>query len=130
MKCEHAIETTPHGARCDLNGKIYSPGSCKNCKSNTAAGEWPIVLLTINAAPLPSPAPVQPIPRNQWPFAAKVAYMARSYTDKGVGDTIARLAEKMGAAWLAKEYEALTGKVCGCGSRQIFLNQKYPYQQE
>jgi hypothetical protein len=79
---------------------------------------------TLTATP---PAPVQPVPRSSWPVAAVLASMARKQGDKGVGDTIARLAQTLGAAWMAKEFTALTGVKCGCGDRRRFLNERYPY---
>lgn len=73
------------------------------------------------------PVPVQPVPRDKWPIGAVLASMARTSDDKGVGDTIARLAAKMGAAWAAKEFEKISGVPCGCVDRRAHYNSKYPY---
>lgn len=77
--------------------------------------------------PSPPPAPIQPIPYADWPAAAKIVHMLRNSSDKGVGDTMERIAARMGAAWVASRYEALTGLSCGCSSRRDKANALYPY---
>lgn len=47
--------------------------------------------------------------------------------DKGVGDTLERVIKKTGLASLAKGYEKITGKPCGCLARRDRLNSEYPY---
>ena len=74
-----------------------------------------------------APAPIQPIPYEDWPMAARVVRMMRNASDKGVGDTLERIAARMGAAWVAERYEALTGRSCGCNSRRDKANALYPY---
>jgi hypothetical protein len=44
----------------------------------------------------------------------------------GLGDTIADLARLTGMDKVAKGYEQLTGKSCGCEQRQAKLNQLFP----
>lgn len=51
-----------------------------------------------------------------------------SKSSRGLGDTIAKFAEKTGLDKLAKRYEAKTGKPCGCKRRRDKMNQKYPYK--
>jgi hypothetical protein len=46
---------------------------------------------------------------------------------QGLGDTIASLATLTGLNQLAKTYEQVTGKPCGCKERQALLNQWLPY---
>jgi hypothetical protein len=46
---------------------------------------------------------------------------------KGLGDTLARLFERTGVGALAKRYERLRGKPCGCKKRQAALNRLVPY---
>ena len=75
----------------------------------------------------PPTAPVQPVPIESWPMAARVVRMMRNASDKGVGDTLERIAAIMGAAWVAERYEALTGRSCGCNSRRDKANALYPY---
>ena len=41
---------------------------------------------------------------------------------KGLGDTVQKIAKKVGADKIAKTYEKVTGKPCGCGNRQDTLN--------
>jgi hypothetical protein len=45
----------------------------------------------------------------------------------GLGDTVADLAHLTGMDQLAKSYEQVTGKSCGCKGRQEKLNQLFPF---
>ncbi len=47
---------------------------------------------------------------------------------RGLGDTIAKIAERTGLAKVAKVFERVTGKGCGCGKRQEALNKLVPYE--
>lgn len=62
-----------------------------------------------------------------WPFWAITISKKKIDTDQGVGDTLKRLIEKTGSDKIARAFEKLTGKVCGCTNRQEHLNRKYPY---
>jgi len=46
---------------------------------------------------------------------------------KGLGDTVQKIAKKIGADKIAKTYEKVTGKSCGCSKRQDTLNRVFPY---
>lgn len=46
---------------------------------------------------------------------------------RGLGDTIAKITHATGLDVLAKTYTAITGKPCGCASRQEALNKLFPY---
>ena len=46
--------------------------------------------------------------------------------DMGLGDVVQRLAGKMGGEWLAKTYEAVLGKSCGCVHSAATLNEWFP----
>jgi len=46
---------------------------------------------------------------------------------KGLGDTIANITHATGLDKLAELYTKITGKPCGCGSRQEYLNKLFPY---
>lgn len=46
---------------------------------------------------------------------------------RGLGDTVAKLAKCIGADKVAKVYEQVTGRPCGCADRQAKLNQLVPY---
>lgn len=50
--------------------------------------------------------------------------------DRGVGDTIARVIGPMGGDAFKRWYKRITGEDCGCGDRQAWLNQRYPYSNE
>lgn len=43
--------------------------------------------------------------------------------EKGLGDYVAAMLNAIGGDHLAKLYERLTGKRCGCKKRQAWLNQ-------
>jgi len=45
---------------------------------------------------------------------------------QGLGDTVADLTHLTGLDQLAKSYEQLTGKCCGCEERKEYLNQLFP----
>ncbi|HZL36329.1 MAG TPA: hypothetical protein VFC78_13505 [Tepidisphaeraceae bacterium] len=46
---------------------------------------------------------------------------------RGLGDTLAAVAEATGVARLAQRLEQITGKDCGCRQRQERLNAAVPY---
>lgn len=46
---------------------------------------------------------------------------------KGFGDTVHKAAKLIGADKVAKTYEKVTGKPCGCQERRDSLNRKFPY---
>jgi len=45
----------------------------------------------------------------------------------GLGDTVAKITHATGLVKLAELYTQITGKDCGCKSRQEFLNKLFPY---
>lgn len=45
----------------------------------------------------------------------------------GFGDTIAKITHTTGLDKLAEAYTNITGKPCGCQSRQEALNKLFPY---
>lgn len=48
--------------------------------------------------------------------------------DAGLGDTFQRIADAVGATFVTKQVEKITGKDCGCAKRQAWLNEKVPYR--
>lgn len=46
---------------------------------------------------------------------------------RGLGDVLAAVFKATGAAKLAKAYERVTGKPCGCAQRQAALNKAVPF---
>ena len=71
------------------------------------------------------PAPIQPIPREQWPLAARVLARLAKEGDKGLGDTVERLASMVGGE-MYKRLAKRAGIDCGCAGRQATMNAKYP----
>ena len=51
----------------------------------------------------------------------------KTTVSRGLGDTVAKAIEDTGLIKLAVLYERLTGKPCGCKSRQEALNKLVPY---
>ncbi|HEX4795513.1 MAG TPA: hypothetical protein VH370_17105 [Humisphaera sp.] len=47
---------------------------------------------------------------------------------RGLGDTVARIANAIGANKAAKMYEHISGHDCGCGKRKSRLNELVPYK--
>ncbi len=81
------------------------------------------------AATLPVEIP-KPIPREQWPRAARLIAWRKRDGETGVGDTLARILGNVGADGLAHWYEKITGHDCGCANRQAKLNAIFPYLKE
>jgi hypothetical protein len=76
--------------------------------------------------PVAPPAPLQAVPRDQWPIGFKfIGSFAKVPPDKGVGDTAKRLLGEKGE-WFKREMKK-HGIDCGCSARQIEWNLKYPY---
>ncbi len=48
---------------------------------------------------------------------------------RGFGDTVEKVAKFVGADKVAKKYEKVTGKPCGCSERRDKLNRIIPYKQ-
>lgn len=46
---------------------------------------------------------------------------------RGLGDTVAKITHATGLVKLAELYTQITGKDCGCKSRQEALNKLFPY---
>jgi predicted O-methyltransferase YrrM len=76
----------------------------------------------------PAAPPVQAVPRSQWPLLLRPVELLASHRDMGIGDTLHRCLERLGAGTLAEWYTKLTGSDCGCGDRQRKLNAMYPYE--
>ena len=46
--------------------------------------------------------------------------------DRGLGDTVARVARATGIAAVARTVERVTGRPCGCAGRRVALNARFP----
>ena len=75
-----------------------------------------------------SAPPPQPVPREQWPLWTRFVAPRAKPSDRGVGDTVARLLGEYGEAFKRemKKHEI----DCGCSARQAEWNAKYPYSWE
>ena len=49
---------------------------------------------------------------------------------KGLGDTVEKISKTVGADKVAKVYEKVTGKSCGCAARRDKLNRVFPYNKQ
>ena len=67
------------------------------------------------------------LPPRPWPLWARALARRRVAGERGVGDTLARLLNGVGAARAAAVYERLVGKTCGCKDRQQWMNEQWPY---
>ena len=67
-----------------------------------------------------------PIPREQWPRSVRLLERLASPSDKGIGDTIARLTGAVGGDIFKKWYKRIMKSDCGCGDRQARLNRLFP----
>lgn len=66
------------------------------------------------------------VPPERWPKWAAVVARMRSATDAGVGDTVQRIAAKVGGERY-KAWRKRIGMPCGCSARQEKFNALYPY---
>lgn len=54
--------------------------------------------------------------------------LRRADRSAGLGDSIKKLADATGVSQLARAYERVTGRSCGCEERRQKLNQRFPYE--
>ena len=67
--------------------------------------------------------------RNKPGYFAAYHKGAKQRSDRGLGDTIARITHATGIDRLAKMLASAIGKDCGCSERQERLNQAVPYRE-
>ena len=82
----------------------------------------------IKSGPIPAP-PVenkQPRPVSDWPFWARLVARRKRAGEKGVGDTVQRLASRLGGEGYKRLRKRL-GIPCHCPQRQAALNAEFPY---
>lgn len=85
----------------------------------------PAPRLPTKSEAFPDPLP-DPLPRAEWPFIVRTIARLRGDDHRGVGDTLARAFELMGAD-VVKEALKGVGADCGCARRQAWLNARFPY---
>jgi hypothetical protein len=73
----------------------------------------------------PSP---RPVPRDEWPAWVRGVASRRKEGEAGVGDTLARLFNPLGAGDAYKAMRKMLGMPCSCERDQERLNTLYPYQ--
>lgn len=64
--------------------------------------------------------------RSGWPMWATMVAVARTTEDRGVGDTVKRIASIVGAERF-EQIAANLGMPCHCTKRQSKWNKMYPY---
>lgn len=90
----------------------------------------------VGVCPLGRWEPASPAPRESgeafanWPWLVRRVAALRAPGDRGLGDTIARHLNSLGAGALKWFHRKLTGRDCGCADRQQRLNALYPYDHE
>lgn len=87
-------------------------------------GFEPVEIVPAAVAFLPCTQPRQAIA--DWPKMARVMARLRAPSERGVGDTLARLFGKVGGDRF-KTLAKRLGIDCGCDNRQALLNAAYPY---
>lgn len=85
---------------------------------------------------IPSPPHHEPVAKltqkdleRDWPLFITGLSWLRTKDDKGIGDTVKHALSYMGGTqfeWVMKRL----GIDCGCGSRQDWLNARYPYDRD
>lgn len=68
-----------------------------------------------------------PVAKENWPLWAKAINRLKNDADKGIGDTVQRVAAWFGAD-LFKSFAEKLGIPCGCSGRQDTWNRMYPYE--
>ncbi len=116
--CTHYGQST-----CVHPGKRASAGTCAKCASFADSG---VTRLTIKAT-RKQPEPVNHVPRDQWPFAARIIAKLATKEDAGIGSTIHRLAGRAGELY-EWAFQAIAKKPCGCRDRAKWLDERYPYK--
>ena len=75
-----------------------------------------------------SKARVDPVPRDQWPFWARVVEIwFRRPHDIGLGDSVVHWIGDARSDRFKKWFHRKFGKRCGCTERQRWLNRRFPY---
>ena len=91
---------------------------CGICPANTRRGEWPGALVHL----VPDPR----VPRERWPWWAKLLAMLAEREDVGAGDTVHRVIGPFGEAW--EEFQRWRGRSCSaCAARWRRWNARYRY---
>lgn len=72
---------------------------------------------------------VTPVQFDDWPIWAKTLRRLRKAEDKGVGDTVQRIAAWFGGERF-KTFSSKIGLPCGCTERQADWNKTYTYESE
>jgi hypothetical protein len=78
--------------------------------------------IVVREKPRPLPTPIE-----EWPWLARMVARLRTDSDLGLGDTVERHLELLGAGGMKVAYKRITGKDCGCGDRKKKLNEMFPY---
>lgn len=115
---QHVVRREPSGAWVDEDSPEWR--AMKERYAPTRAAEQPKPPTKKPAAPSPA------VPREKWPaWISKIAEHAAP-PDRGVGDTVERMAGGAGKLFKAM-FTKITGRDCGCDGRRDSLNARYPY---
>jgi hypothetical protein len=116
-RCQHRQKKCRGACACGIDGA--------DIIVHATSGQCPIGLFTTPEAAMT--AGTRATDRAQWPALARTIAVLRREGDAGIGDTVARCLHLVGADTIAKAYELITGRECGCSDRQAALNAIYPY---
>lgn len=83
--------------------------------------------VTAQVSIAPSKSRIEPLPRDQWPFWAKVVAKFRQLQDLGLGDSVVHLIGDARSERFKKWFERKFGRSCGCTDRRLWLNGRFPY---
>lgn len=67
------------------------------------------------------------LPFDKWPLWARMVWLVRKESDKGVGDTVRRTIGEANSKAFQSWYQTTFGKSCGCARRQREWNKQYRY---
>ncbi len=122
------------GTRQQFERRMSQRGTTLEAVRECIVGDYgDTIVVDVDHPAYPHATKPAPPARREWPLAARSLKRFRSEADKGVGDTLARVFNKlpvyksMGAGDAFKVFMARIGVDCKCESRQAKLNSLYPY---
>lgn len=111
-----------------LSIRVRHTGICGGgCGQATGNASDPAGRLVAGLQAASERSPLLAVPRDRWPLWAALIAKGAIPQDKGVGDTFARMAGKVGGEQFKAATKAL-GLSCGCDARRDRLNALYPYK--
>lgn len=86
-----------------------------------------LALATVGPYPARDPPrPVQPVPRDRWPFSARTLARLARPGERGLGTVLTRLLGNVGGEVYKRWFVRIVGRPCGCTDMATKLDVMYP----